>query len=572
LDHLRSILATIQRSLGGLGTTQKLLIASGMVIMLMALFLVSQYAGKSQMMPLSLGSDPDARQQVANYLQASNWQSGRDYQMGTGGTIMVRPEIKYQLAAEMTEGGALPSGSELFFASLFEVQKFTMTKGQLEESSRIALQNELARTLTHFKAIDRATVNLSIPPVKGLGANHTKGKASVTVSTVGDQSLGQTTVDAIARFVAGANARINLTDVEVINASNGKAHKARDPDDQLPADRLAYARSIERAFTNKILELYEGSIKGIRVIVTADVDISRQRIDENRALPKGEGTEAIKRRGTTAETSDTSQSGSAEPGLRSNNTAGISTASSGTGQNSTTEDTEFENTVLAGSRRTQTTDPGGDWTFLAATIGIPRGWIVEQIQREQAAQSPDAEVTEPTAAEIQSWYDAYSLKVVEAVQGHLKFQAKDERIDAEVRTSLLLVDFGEGEAGSIGLSSSGGIWAFGGSSGTMGGIVDKVVLGSLATLAVGMMLMMVRKAGKRAAMPTAEEMIGIPPTLMSDDDVVGEADESETPLTGIEVDDSEVRTRKIMDQVNELVEEDPETAARLIKRWSSVES
>ena len=58
--------------MGGLGVTQKLLIGSGVVIMLMALFLVSQYAGRTRMMPLALGGDPDAKQQVATYLQASH--------------------------------------------------------------------------------------------------------------------------------------------------------------------------------------------------------------------------------------------------------------------------------------------------------------------------------------------------------------------------------------------------------------------------------------------------------------------------------------------------------------------
>lgn len=572
MDKLRAILATIQRSLGGLGVTQKLLIGSSVVIMLMALFLVSQYAGKTQMMPLALGGDPDARQQVAAYLQTSHWQSGRDFQIGAGGEIMVRPEIKYQLTAEMAEGGTLPSGTQLFFDTLFETQKFTMTKGQLEESSRIALQNELARTLSHFRAIDWASVNLSLPPVTGLGRSLVTGSASVTVGTVGDQSLGQATVDAIASLIAGANSGIILTDVEVINASNGRVYKARNSEDQLPADRLAYARSIENAFTDKILELY-GYINGVRVIVTADVDISRQRIDEIRALPKGEGTEAIKRSSSSKSTEDTTQSGGSEPGIRSNVAANVFTGQSGSGQTSTTEDTESESEIFIGTRRTQTTDPGGDWTFLAATIGIPRGYVVEELKREQVSADPEADVSEPTTDEIKVWYDAFALLVIEAVQGHLQVQAQDEWIDAEVRTSLLLVDYTSGRGQSMGIGSSGGglLTVLSRGGGGIGGIVDKVVLGALATLAMGMMLMMVRKAGKRVEMPTAEELTGIPPTLMAEDEIVGEADETETPLTGIEVDDTEVRGRKIMDQVNELVAEDPDTAARLIKRWSNVD-
>ena len=57
-----------------------------------------------------------------------------------------------------------------------------------------------------------------------------------------------------------------------------------------------------------------------------------------------------------------------------------------------------------------------------------------------------------------------------------------------------------------------------------GRLFKQAVLGGLAVLAMGMMFMLVRKAGKPAVLPTAEELVGVPPALNPGSDVVGEAD------------------------------------------------
>ena len=74
MDRLRLLLVNIRTHLGQLGATQKLLIGSGVVIMLMSLFLVSQYAGRPEMMRLG---DAASNPQVVDYLQASTWVEGR---------------------------------------------------------------------------------------------------------------------------------------------------------------------------------------------------------------------------------------------------------------------------------------------------------------------------------------------------------------------------------------------------------------------------------------------------------------------------------------------------------------
>ena len=63
----------------------------------------------------------------------------------------------------------------------------------------------------------------------------------------------------------------------------------------------------------------------------------------------------------------------------------------------------------------------------------------------------------------------------------------------------------------------------------------------------------------------------MPPTLPTVNDMVGEADESEAAMTGIEIGDDDVRARKLVEQVVELVGANPDTAANLLGRWVSEE-
>jgi uncharacterized membrane protein len=127
---------------------------------------------------------------------------------------------------------------------------------------------------------------------------------------------------------------------------------------------------------------------------------------------------------------------------------------------------------------------------------------------------------------------------------------------------------GVGGASGAGLGSLGTILSLGGAG---GGVLDRAVLGLLAVVALGMMAMMVRKAGKHVAPPKAEELAGSPPTLETKSDVVGEADETETAMTGILVGDEELKASKLKEQVSELIQKSPDTAVKVLNRWVSVE-
>ncbi|MCX5661136.1 MAG: hypothetical protein NTW19_15730, partial [Planctomycetota bacterium] len=60
---------------------------------------------------------------------------------------------------------------------------------------------------------------------------------------------------------------------------------------------------------------------------------------------------------------------------------------------------------------------------------------------------------------------------------------------------------------------------------------------------------------------------GVPPSMPVDDDVVGEADAHDSTMAGVELDEAQIRTRKIAEQIGEMVKANPSEAATLFNRW-----
>ena len=111
----------------------------------------------------------------------------------------------------------------------------------------------------------------------------------------------------------------------------------------------------------------------------------------------------------------------------------------------------------------------------------------------------------------------------------------------------------------------------GGAMGGIGNLIDKAVLGVLAVVAVGLMFTLVKKASRQIDIPTAEELVGVPPTLEAPSDLIGEADESDLAMAGIEVGEEQVKSRRMLEEVAKMVQKDPDATARLMKQWISSE-
>ena len=108
-------------------------------------------------------------------------------------------------------------------------------------------------------------------------------------------------------------------------------------------------------------------------------------------------------------------------------------------------------------------------------------------------------------------------------------------------------------------------------------------LGAFAVAMLGLMFNMIRKAAPSTAGGEVDPGLffggggsgagkgkrkpGDPDSFDTADDVFGEANEGEAVLTGIELDDETIQSRKMVDEVSTMIKENPENAASLVKRW-----
>jgi len=564
VEPLRRVITTIGTYLRRMSPTQRLLIGAMAMIVALSLALVALWTGRGGQVELMPGSGGSDLQRATEALRAG----GIKHEIRDG-RLLVAPADRDRALASVGEAGKLPSDSAQLFKNILERQTWHTSRQQSEQLYLIDLQTLLARVIGKFKGIESAHVVLDLPRASNLGSATPKPTASVTVWSQGGQGLPQATVDAIAAVVVGAHSGLDRGRVKVVDGSTGRERRPTSDGDVIPGTYLEQAGKIEQQTREKILDLLS-HIPGVRIAVTAQVDVTRVSAQVQKHFEVGDGTLNLVKRETGSRSSTQSASSSAEPGVRSN--VGLD-VNSGAGTGAKTDQTEtteeFDGHV--GKRVESIVDPRGMATMLVASIAVPRNYLAGLLRRSAGG----TDQAEPTDADIDQAFTREQARIVEAVRPHLKTRTGEGAVvEGEVTVSLIPVDVALAAAAPGGTGFLGSM-ALGGGSGVGGaltGMLDKVILGALALVAFVMMVLMVRKGARPAALPEAEEIAGVPPTLETKSDLIGEADESETPMAGIEVDEEAVQSQKILDQVGELVGGDPDVAAKLITRWVSPES
>lgn len=564
----RDAFETIRVHLGRMTATQRLLIGSLAVIALMTLFLVTQYTARPAMVGL-MADDPNL--ELVETLRLG----GIDAQL-VDGQVVVPKSQRRRAVAQLGESGQLPGDTTVLFQNLVTLQDWKASKSQNEQLYKLALQNELGRVIGQFSGVASATVIIDVPDSSGWGRAARVPTASVTVFTSDGGPVPQGTVDAIARMVSGTQSGLRPDRVQVIDGSTGRPRSTTNEDEVMATTYLEHTLKMEAA-TRQKLESLLGYIPGASVMVTAQVDVTRVRTNMQRALPKGEGTESVLRSSTDKTESMGSASRSAEAGVRSNQQADIN-AGGGTGTKSETSDTTNEFEVLPGTEVRDIVDPRGMATYLAATVTIPQTYIEELVVRARERSGAEEEdPPAPTDEELRRMFEELKPTFIEQIRPHLAYLGPDGTISpGEVSVSMVPVvravsggaPAAAGATGFMAMLQGGG---GGGGPGLGGTPMELALVSGLAVLALMMMVLLVRKSGKRVPLPSAEELAGVPPPLEAKLDIVGEADESDTPMEGIELDDVDMKSQKMLEQVSELVSKDPVSAASLLGRWIRLE-
>ncbi|MBX3377198.1 MAG: hypothetical protein KF678_09380 [Phycisphaeraceae bacterium] len=567
MEPLRRVIETIRKNLGGMKPEQWLLVGALGVIVVMVLLMVALYSGKPVLVPALPGATAEEQQRAIPILEAN-----RIKYENRGGQIFIPQARQMEAIALLSQSGQQPSNTAVVFQNILKNQNWINSKEQNRQIYKVMLDNFLSEVVGRFDGVQSAKVFVDAPEAVGIGQAARPPKASITIFAKPGKPLSQATVDAAARIVAGSVAGLELSRVSVADGA-GMPRKVTDDSELAGNGYRETAAAMERQFREKIYNLVR-HIDGVVVEVTATVDVTRSRSTLQKNLPMGQGTVAVPKKETSNTTMQAEIGEGAEPGVRSNTQANIAVGSSQGSKNETKQDdTEFA--VGIGTESKHVDDPGGMPTRLVATVNVPRNAIISMLLAELPAPAEGAEKPAvPEPEKIAARFTEEEGRIRKALEPHVKTRAPNGQIvEGEVVVTMVS---GEGSlrGGGMAASLAGGGGAGGLGLGLLGsGLIEKGVLGLLALMSVAMMFLMVRKAGKRLAdqVPTVEELVGAPPKLRADEGLVGEADESETAITGIELGEEEIRADKIREQVGDLVKASPEVAAKVLNRWISVE-
>lgn len=551
MGQLRQALSTIQAQLTRLTASQKLLMGSLAFIMLMALFVVSQYAGGPAMVALLPGATPEQQQRAIELLQINNIRH-----RAVNGQVMVPLESKHFALAQLSQSGAMPPDSSLLFSNLADKQSWAMSSDQRRQMERLALQNELALTISEFDGVRSAKVLIDVPEPIGLGAAARRPSASATVFTESGQPISQRTVDAVAGLIAGARSGLTVSDVRVIDGSSNTQRRPTSDDEIFASTNFENTQKVEKRVRDKLLELLS-YIDGVIVAVNAQVDTRRVSTETRRILPNGAGSQTFTTRESTSDETQTSSSRPAEAGARPNTGLDLNRGSAN-GTQLTRNESESELRPEVGFEQQHVVDPRGVVTKLNATINIPRSYFIARHRERNAA---DAAGAEPTDTDLQPTIDEEIQRIRNDVEPQIDTMDTAEGPGAVVVS--MIPDWSPVSAAAAGE----GLLGIGGGPFASTGLIRTVGLGALALVSLGLMARTLKKASRPLELPTAEELLGESPVPRLNPEMIGEASEADSALAGIELSDSEIERRKMLEQITILVQDKPKEAATILGKW-----
>ncbi len=562
MDLIRRYFTTIKLQLGGLTVSQKLLIGLLAVVMIATIFFTVIFSAKPAMVPLI--AQPMSAEEI-NRAEMVLKSEKYDYVVATD-KIMVPVEQAYAIRGDLASQQALPKDLTTAFRIVAMDNNPFQTQDMKERQWNNALQEELTKYLRSFPYVEDGSVIIAHGERAGLGTPMMPSTATVNVKVKGGDPLSANQLMAIVEMVSGAVSGMKRDAVHVVDGQ--RAYHAPSSDSPIPADLLEFKKTLEDEYTRKLYTMFE-HYGDVKIAVNIVPDLS-QRVREVQTFdPKNTVVKPLTE--TNHDTNSTEGSSTeGQPGVPPNTQMSVADSSGGGGrkQSSTSNDTSTTNVVNVGSTTEKVTlPPGVEFKELTASLTLPRSYFVSAFRRIKGDPKLD-----PKDEDLQPVVDSEIKKAQKLAKNTIGAKSDDQVqvdwFDDEIVTRGMEMPKGSGALAAAGLPGVVAQYA-------KQGVLAIVALGTL-----GMMLMMVKRAvpgGDDAGVDggvffggkggKGKRKQGELDQLDNGDDIYGEANEGDAVLTGIELDDETLQSRKMVDEVSIMIKENPENAATLVKRW-----
>ncbi len=332
-----------------------------------------------------------------------------------GNRIRVPRSQRDLYMAAAAEKKALPRGFGGYFDEAINQSSMWDVPGQSGERLKNAKQKELARIISQMRGIETASVLLDAETKRGLTQESIK-TGLVSVKPLGSAPLDEAQVDSIRHLVAAAVAGLKYGNVKVVDENTGRTYYGDAESGTSPQNDPYYAtkRLAEKQWTEKILSALP-YVPGVTVAVNVELEkeLSRREIEQK---PDQKPVALRRKESTRSRTRDGGLPGG-RAGFQANQPQALAqTASKGTHEEEEETTTSEEN--FLGTTSVQKEIPGLTPTLVKASIGVPTSYF-ERVWRErnppQAGEAPKT----PTPADLDAIRTQEMAKIKAAVVGLL---------------------------------------------------------------------------------------------------------------------------------------------------------
>jgi flagellar biosynthesis/type III secretory pathway M-ring protein FliF/YscJ len=553
MEFLKAQFTRISEQLAGLSATQKMLVFTLLTIMVMTMMWWSHWAAEPEMSPLlNQSMTTEEVGQIAANLQAQ----GIPHQV-SGDKVLVPMDRRMEILSTLGYSQALPKNFDSAFSDIIKQMNWLDPPDKTDQMFLQAKEQTLAEMIRGFPGVSDAVVVIDPSTKRDIGGNDVQPVATVTIST-GRSGNGPSRqlAESAAKAVCGAIAGLSLGRINVI--IDGASFPIKDHSDDAPMsgdESVEMQKRYEDYYSDKINKTLE-DIRGVMVSVTVKLDTSRTTTTIHKVDPKQ--TVSVPTR-TEEQTQDTTGQPAAlqEPGAVPNTGMDLSSGGGGGGGNSNTSSDKNEFNSDFGKQDEVINQGAGTATVATASVRIPRSYFVQAYKNENGGADP----SDPSA--LSTYINNELLQIKNEVKGCAVFPSDD---------ALFVGTYSDvmPPALPVALPAAGSPI-----TGTLTKNAKEIGIGALAVISLFMVSMMVKKgspppvaapagAGSGARAMVAE---GDAQSLDGNETIVGSAAEKNAALDGVELDEETVKAQQTLEQVQQMVQANPDAAASLVKRW-----
>jgi flagellar M-ring protein FliF len=192
---------------------QKIGIGAAVVAVVAVGVMLRGTAAKPMMTPLFTDLEASDASSVVDELTSQ----GIAYQLTDSGHTVLVPNSKvYDIRISLAAKG-LPAQNDGY--ALLDQQGITTSEFKQRVDYQRALEGELSKTLKSIDGVTKATVRLALPNDALFTDTPSRPTASVMLTTKGDTTLTDDTVQAVVHLVAASVKDLKPTDVTVVDAA-----------------------------------------------------------------------------------------------------------------------------------------------------------------------------------------------------------------------------------------------------------------------------------------------------------------------------------------------------------------